>query len=72
MDEMIFSMSGTFSEDIDQMRGAITIDGVTTCHTVMKKSTTDARVALLIMMADTLGFEPAEVLNFDSLEIEEG
>ena len=37
MDEMIFAMSGTFSEDINQMRGAITIDGVTTCHTIMKK-----------------------------------
>lgn len=71
MDEMIFSMSGTFSEDIDQMRGAITVDGVTTCHTIMKKSTTDARVALLVMMADALGFEPSEVLNFDSLEINE-
>lgn len=69
MDEMIFSMSGTFSEDINQMRGAITIDRVTTCHTIMKKSTSDARAALLIMMADALGFEPAEVLDFDSLEI---
>ena len=38
MDEMIFAMSGTFSEDINQMRGAITIDGVTTCHTIMKKT----------------------------------
>ena len=53
------------------MRGAITIDGVTTCHTIMKKSTSDARAALLVMMADALGFEPAEVLNFDSLEINE-
>lgn len=71
MEEMIFAMSGTFSEDINQMRGAITINGVTTCHTIMKKSTSDARVALLVMMADALGFEPAEVLNFDSLEINE-
>ena len=36
-----------------------------------KKSTSDARAALLVMMADALGFEPAEVLNFDSLEINE-
>ena len=71
MDEMIFSMSGTFSEDINQLRGAITIDGVTTAHTIMKKSTTDARAALLIMVADALGFEPANVLDFDSLEIKE-
>ena len=69
MDEMVFTMSRTFSEDINQMRGAITIDGVTTCHTILKKSTTDARAALLIMMADALGFEPADVLDFDNLEI---
>ena len=71
MDEMIFAMSGTFSEDINKMRGAVTIEGVTTWHTIMKKSTSDARAAHLVMMADALGFEPAEVLNFDSLEINE-
>lgn len=71
MDEMIYSISGSFNETEKEMYGSITVDGVTTSHRIYKKSTTDARAALLIMMADALGFEPFEVIDFDSLGINE-
>lgn len=69
MDEMIYNISGNFNETEKEMYGTITIDGVSTSHRIYKKSTTDARAALLIMMADALGYETAEVINFDSLGI---
>lgn len=69
MDEMIYSISGNFNETEKEMYGTITVDGVTSSHRILKKSTTDARAALLIMMADALGFEPANVIDFDALEI---
>lgn len=71
MDEMIYNISGSFNETEKEMYGSITVDGVTTSHRIYKKSTTDARAALLIMMADALGYETAEVVNFDSLGIKE-
>lgn len=69
MDEMIYSISGNFNETEKEMYGTITIDGVTSSHRILKKSTTDAHAALLVMMADALGFEPANVIDFDALEI---
>lgn len=69
MDEMIYSISGNFNETEKEMYGTITVDGVTSSHHILKKSTTDARAALLVMMADALGFEPANVIDFDALEI---
>ena len=69
MDEMIYSISGNFNETEKEMYGTITVDGVTSSHRILKKSTTDARAALLVMMADALGFEPANVIDFDALEI---
>lgn len=69
MDEMIYNISGSFNETKEEMYGTITIDGVTTSHRIYKKSTTDARAALLIMVADALGYETAEVIDFDSLGI---
>lgn len=69
MDEMIYSISGNFNETEKEMYGTITVDGVTSSHRILKNSTTDARAALLVMMADALGFEPANVIDFDALEI---
>lgn len=69
MDEMIYEISGSFNETDKEMYGTITVDGVTTAHRIDKRSTADARAALLIMVADALGYETAEVINFDSLEI---
>lgn len=69
MDEMIYSISGNFNETEKEMYGMITIDGVSTSHRIDKRSTTDARAALLIMVADALGYETAEVIDFDSLGI---
>lgn len=71
MDEMIYSISGNFNETEKEMYGTITVDGVTSSHRILKKSTTDARAALLVMMADALGFEPANVIDFDALEIDD-
>lgn len=71
MDEMIYNISGSFNETDSGMYGTISIDGVTTSHRIYKKSTTDARAAMLVMMADALGFEPFEVIDFDSLGIKE-
>lgn len=69
MDEMIYNISGNFNETEKEMYGTITVDGVSTSHRIDKQSTTDARAALLIMMADALGFEPYAVIDFDSLGI---
>lgn len=69
MDEMIYNISGSFNETEKEMYGTITVDGVTTSHRIDKRSTTDARAALLIMVADALGYETAEVIDFDNLDI---
>lgn len=66
MDEMIYGITGSFKETEEAIEGVISIDGVTTTHRVLKASTTDARVALLIMMADAVGFEPVNTIDFEA------
>lgn len=69
MDEMIYDIEASFTDTKGSMQGVITVDGVTTFHQISKSSTTEARAAVLIMMADALGYKAAEVINFDSIGI---
>lgn len=69
MNEKITHISVHFMEDDHIYQAKIVIDGVTTPHYVEKKTVPDQKEFAMIALADALGYEPANLLNFECLEL---
>lgn len=64
-------ISISFNDDAEKYYSLISINGVATSHYIEKSNVAGPKEAMLIMVADALGFEPANVLNFDMLGVPE-
>lgn len=64
-------ISISFNDDAEKYYSLITVNGVATSHYIEKSNVAGPKEAMLIMVADALGFEPANVLNFDMLGVPE-
>lgn len=62
-------ISISFNDDAEKYYSLITVNGVATSHYIEKSNVAGPKEAMLIMVADALGFEPANVLNFDMLGV---
>lgn len=71
MDEKITHISIHLMEDETTYQAKIVIDGVATPHYVEKGTVPDQKEFIMIALADALGYEPANLLNFDCLELKE-
>ena len=77
MNEKITHISVHFMEDDHIYQAKIVIDGVATphyvekktVHYVEKKTVPDQKEFAMIALADALGYEPANLLNFECLEL---
>ena len=69
MNEKITHISVHFMEDDHIYQAKIVIDGVATPHYVEKKTVPDQKEFAMIALADILGYEPANLLNFECLEL---
>lgn len=69
MNEKITHISVHFMEDDQIYQAKIVIDGVATPHYVEKKTVPDQKEFAMIALADALGYEPANLLNFECLEL---
>lgn len=69
MNEKITHISVHFMEDDHIYQAKIVIDGVATPHYVEKKTVPDQKEFAMIALADALGYEPANLLNFECLEL---
>ena len=65
------TISISFNDDAEKYYSLISINGVATSHYIEKSNVAGPKEAMLIMVADALGFEPANVLNFDMLGVPE-
>ena len=71
MNEKITHISVHFMEDDHIYQAKIVIDGVATPHYVEKNTVPDQKEFAMIALADALGYEPANLLNFECLELKE-
>ena len=62
-------ISISFNDDAEKYYSLITINGVATSHYIEKCNVAGPKEAMLIMVADAFGFEPANVLDFNSLGV---
>lgn len=62
-------ISISFNDDTEKYYSLITVNGVATSHYIEKRNVAGPKEAMLIMVADALGFEPANVLDFNSLGV---
>lgn len=69
MEDKITHISIHFMEDNHIYQAKIVIDGVATPHYVEKKTVPDQKEFAMIALADALGYEPANLLNFECLEL---
>lgn len=64
-------ISISFNDDAEKYYSLISINGIATSHYIEKSNVAGPKEAMLIMVADALGFEPANVLIFDMLGVPE-
>lgn len=69
MEDKITHISIHFMEDNHTYQAKIVIDGVATPHYVEKKTIPDQKEFAMIALANALGYEPANLLNFECLEL---
>lgn len=62
-------ISISFNDDAEKYYSLISVNGVATSHYIEKSNVSGPKEAMLIMVADALGFEPANVLNFNMLGV---
>ena len=71
MDENATNINMHFMEDDHSYQARIAIDGVVSSHYVEKSQVSDEREFAMIALANALGYEPANLLNFECLELKE-